>query len=160
MPDSTSPRPDLHQPVATDPLVAFVAQFQAAIDSGDAELFNRSFAQDVRWGSPFGAVVSGYEAIHAIHTQMFARLRPVAGTWRYSLEESFQPAPDVAIGYIRRQLVDTGLAQEIALGQRFDELALVVLIQREGEWWLSAAQHVPDRREIYASSEILKPVQT
>jgi hypothetical protein len=37
----------------------FVAGLQAAIDARDADGFDRRFADDVLWGSPFGAVVSG-----------------------------------------------------------------------------------------------------
>ena len=50
----------------------FVAGLQAAIDVWDAERFNRQFAGDVLWGSPFGAIVSGYDEIHAIHARMHA----------------------------------------------------------------------------------------
>ena len=31
----------------------------------------------------------------------------------------------------------------------FDELALLVLVKRDDQWWLTAAQHVPDRRDVY-----------
>lgn len=31
----------------------------------------------------------------------------------------------------------------------FDELALLVLVKKDDEWWLAAAQHVPDRRGVY-----------
>lgn len=44
----------------------------AAIDASDAELFNRAFARDVLWRSPFGAVVGGYDEIHSIHLKMIA----------------------------------------------------------------------------------------
>lgn len=142
-----------------DPVKAFVAQLQTAVDQGDAQLFNQAFAEDVLWGSPFGAVVSGYEHIHAIHSQMFSRLRPVPGTWDYSIEAVSYPQTDLAIAYIRRQLVESRQeikqAQEVELGKRFDELALIILIQREGQWWLAAAQHVPDRREVYHNSDVL-----
>src|SRR5918996_4641499 len=50
----------------------FVGGLQAAIDALDANLFNRAFARDVLWGSPFGAIVGGYDEIHAIHSEMFA----------------------------------------------------------------------------------------
>lgn len=152
-------RPLLASAQNTAPVEAFVAELQQAIDTGDARLFNQSFAQDVLWGSPFGAVVSGYDQIHAIHTRMFARLAPVAGTWRYSVENVGFPTPDVVIAYIRRQMVQQQEDQEIALGKRFDELALIVLVRRNESWWLAAAQHVPDRRDVYQNSEILTPTQ-
>jgi hypothetical protein len=27
---------------------------------------------------------------------------------------------------------------------------LLVLVRRDGDWWLAAGQHVPDRRDVYA----------
>ena len=35
----------------------------------------------------------------------------------------------------------------------FDELAMFVLVERDGTWWLGAAQHVPDRRDVYAAKQ-------
>lgn len=151
-------RPLLNQPQdqqAVQAIETFVSLLQAAVDSGDAVAFNQDFAQDVLWGSPFGAVVSGYDQLHAIHRQMFARNAPRPGTWRYSLEHLSFPSPDVAIAYLRRQLIDPESHQEVALGNRFDELALLVLARRDGHWWLAAGQHVPDRREVYAQSDLL-----
>lgn len=149
------PKLDLvsNQEQIPEPLSAFVAQLQTAIDTADAQLFNQSFAQDVLWGSPFGAVVSGYEQIHTIHSRMFANLTPVAGASRYQVETFSQPSNDVIIAYIRRLANLAELKQpfqsEPKLGNAFDELALIVLIQREGQWWLAAAQHLPDRRDVY-----------
>jgi hypothetical protein len=31
----------------------------------------------------------------------------------------------------------------------FDELALFVLVYRDGAWWLAAGLHTPDRRDVY-----------
>jgi pyridoxamine 5'-phosphate oxidase family protein len=39
-----------------------VAEMQAGLGDRDAEDFNRHFAEDVMWGSPYGATVDGYEA--------------------------------------------------------------------------------------------------
>ena len=44
----------------------------AATDASDADLFNRAFAPRRLVGSPFGAVVGGYDEIHSIHLKMFA----------------------------------------------------------------------------------------
>ena len=57
-----------------------------------------SFAADVAWGGPFGATVTGYEALHSIH-QMVAhrpRHRPIALRSR----SRASPAPDVAIAQV------------------------------------------------------------
>ncbi len=150
------PKLDLisNQEQIPEPLSAFVAQLQTAIDTADAKLFNQSFAQDVLWGSPFGAVVSGYEQIHTIHLRMFANITPIAGASRYQVETFSQPSDDVIIAYIRRiahltEELKQPNQSEPKLGSAFDELALIMLIQREGQWWLAAAQHLPDRRDVY-----------
>ena len=56
---------------ARDAVDGFVAGLQAGIDSADAETYNADFADDVMWGSPYGATVIGYDALHAIHRGMF-----------------------------------------------------------------------------------------
>ncbi|HEY8527138.1 MAG TPA: hypothetical protein VIL48_19355 [Acidimicrobiales bacterium] len=62
----------------------FVRDLQAALDTFDADAFNRQFARDVLWGSPFGAITRGYDEIHAIHSAMFAAAasagRPASAT--------------------------------------------------------------------------------
>jgi uncharacterized protein (TIGR02246 family) len=139
-----------------------VAGLQAAIDASDADVFNRDFARDVLWGSPFGAIVSGYDEIHAIHTQMFAAAQDrqaEAGTQgrraRYEIEHARLVADDVAIAYVRRFSLAKRPGDEeagsIRPGQAdaFDELALFVLVRRDGAWWLAAGLHTPDRRDLY-----------
>jgi uncharacterized protein (TIGR02246 family) len=132
----------------------FVIGLQAAVDVWDANGFNRHFADDVLWGSPFGAVVSGYDEIHAIHSRMFAAAserqhRGERGESRYEIEHARLVAEGVAIAYVRRfSLAERG--REVPGGaDAFDELALFVLVQRDGAWWLAAGLHVPDRRDVY-----------
>jgi uncharacterized protein (TIGR02246 family) len=132
----------------------FVAGLQAAIDAWDANGFNSHFAGDVLWGSPFGAVVSGYDEIHAIHSRMFAaaserQRRHEGGGSRYEIEHARLVANGVAIAYVRRfSLAERG--QEVpGRADAFDELALFVLVQRDGAWWLAAGLHTPDRRDVY-----------
>jgi hypothetical protein len=81
-------RPTLSLSQANDPVDAFVQELQTAIDTGDADHFNRRFAQDVLWGSPFGAVAVGFDQIHAIHARMFASVVPVKGAARYVVEHA------------------------------------------------------------------------
>jgi len=69
-----SQRPTLSLDRESDSVDAFVKELQSAIDAGNASHFNRHFAQDVLWGSPFGAVAVGFDQIHAIHSRMFAPL--------------------------------------------------------------------------------------
>jgi hypothetical protein len=41
----------------------FASGLQAGHDRRDADLLNRQFASDVVWGSPYGALVEGYEQL-------------------------------------------------------------------------------------------------
>src|SRR5262245_7248093 len=143
-------RPSLGVSCDRAPVDDFVRELQDAIDRADASLFNRHFARDVLWGSPFGAVVDGYDPLHAIHERMFAGLPAVPGASRYEVEHVRFLSEEVAIVYVRR-LRALARGAEIAPGQpgSFDELALFVLARRDGQWWLAAGQHVPDRRDVY-----------
>ena len=145
-------RPKLSLDCVNDPIAAFVSELQDAIDTGDVTKFNRHFAHDVLWGSPFGAVAVGYDQIHAIHAKMFSSVVAVKGAARYTVEHTMFVSDDVAIAYIRRistQPIETTKAGSPA---SFDELALIVLVRREDQWWLAAAQHVPDRRDVYSKN--------
>ncbi|HEV8295705.1 MAG TPA: DUF4440 domain-containing protein [Acidimicrobiales bacterium] len=132
----------------------FVGGLQAAIDASDADLFNAAFAQDVLWGSPFGAIVGGYDEIHSIHSKMFAAARarqPEAhgGGSRYEIEHARLVAADVAIAYVRRFSLAEHAEDQPGRADAFDELALFVLVRRGGTWWLAAGLHTPDRRDVY-----------
>lgn len=123
---------------------------QEAIDTGSADRFNAHFAADVLWGSPFGAVVEGYDSIHGIHTKMFGAAPASPGASRYSIEHVRFPSEDVAVAYVRRVRADATTGTETpGKANAFDELALFVLVRRDGSWWLAAGQHVPDRRDVY-----------
>jgi len=145
-------RPALAVDADRAPVDDFVRELQHAIDSADADRFNGQFAADVLWGSPFAAVVDGYDAIHAIHARMFASIQATPGASRYVVEHARFPTPDVAIAYVRRLAARRPAGPPAAPGKpgSFDELALFVLVRRDGHWWLAAGQHVPDRRDVYA----------
>lgn len=147
------PRPVLGLERAREPVDSFVRELQVAIDTGDADRFNRWFAQDVLWGSPFGAVAVGYDQIHAIHARMFSSVVPSPGASRYTVEHVQFPADGVALAYVRRVSARPGGDIDPRRPGGFDELALLVLVERGGTWWLAAAQHVPDRRDVYSPSE-------
>ena len=144
-------RPSLGVACDRAPVDAFVRELQHAIDLGDAARFDHGFAQDVLWGSPFGAVVDGYDAIRAIHERMFAGRSAVPGASRYEVEHVRFLSDDVAIAYVRRLRARARSEAPAAPGDpaSFDELALFVLARRDDRWWLAAGQHVPDRREVY-----------
>jgi PPOX class F420-dependent enzyme/OxyR family protein/uncharacterized protein (TIGR02246 family) len=117
-----------------------VAELQAGLYDDHAERYNRHFADDVMWGSPYGATVDGYDALHAIH-QRFHEAGTHAAS-RYEIVRVLTPAPDVALAQVRRTALDP---------QGFSEMALYVLVRRDGSWWLAAGQNTiidPDRGAI------------
>jgi uncharacterized protein (TIGR02246 family) len=117
-----------------------VAELQAGLDDRDAGVYNRHFAADVIWGSPYGALVSGYDRLHAIHTRLH-RAAPV-GRSRYVTERVLTPAPGIAIAQVRREALDDD-GTPLDPRDSFHEMATYVLARREGEWWLVAGQNTP-----------------
>lgn len=118
-----------------------VEELQAGLGDGDAETYNRHFAADVMWGSPYGATVGGYDTLHAIHARMHAS--GDHGQSRYQIVRVLTPAPDVALAQVRRDALDEH-GEPIPSHQdepRFSEMALYVLVRREGTWWLAAGQN-------------------
>ena len=136
-------RPTLALSRDPSPVLALVQDLQAGADAFNAERFNAPCAADVLWGSPFGAVVDGYETLHAIHTQMFAAASR-EGRSRYDVEHVRFLTDDVAVAYVRRT------SSGNRTSNTFDELALFVFTRRDDTWWLAAGQHTPDRREVYS----------
>ncbi|CAO5166390.1 DUF4440 domain-containing protein [Frankia sp. AiPs1] len=110
----------------------FAAELQRALDTADADGYDRSFADDVLWGSPYGATLTSFGELNAIHRQLMASR--VAPPSTFEVVAVRAPAPGVAIAHIRRQA--TG-------GGGFSEMALYTLVERDGRWWLAAAQNTP-----------------
>jgi uncharacterized protein (TIGR02246 family) len=148
----STPRPTLtsnpewlHE--AVDAVDRFVAGLQAGIDAADAETYNAGFGDDVMWGSPYGATVVGYDALHSIHRGMFERGVTAAGpSSRYQTVHVMAPTPDVAIAHVRRVALDAG-GEQIPIDDPsvFSEMAMYVLVRRDGTWWLAAGQNTPIR---------------
>lgn len=117
-----------------------VGELQAGLGDGDAETYNRHFARDVMWGSPYGATVEDYDSLHAIHRRLHARDRSPS---RYEVVRVLAPAPGVAVAQVRRdELDDAGKPIPSHDGEsRFSEMALYVLVRRNGTWWLAAGQN-------------------
>lgn len=116
-----------------DAMRGFVAELQGGLDGHDADVYNSSFAGDVIWGGPFGAVVLGYDALHEIHQGLLAS--GAAGRSHYEIVNVVSPLPDVAIAHVRRRPVDDD--------DQFAEMALYVMVKRTDRWWLVAGQNTP-----------------
>jgi len=121
---------------------AQVSELQAGLGDGDAETYNRHFAADVMWGSPYGATVDDYDTLHAIHRRMHAS-KEEHGRSRYETVRVLPLAPNVAAAHVRRDALDEH-GEPIPSREsepRFSEMALYVLVQRGGSWWLAAGQN-------------------
>jgi uncharacterized protein (TIGR02246 family) len=134
------PRPALDDPVARPDAARavdqLVAGLQAGLDQSSADDYDRQFAADVLWGSPYGKTVCGYDALNAIHRRLHAD--GAAPPSRYQVVGVISPAPGVAIAQVRRD----DLTATAAAGG-FSEMALYVLVERDGQWWLAAGQNTP-----------------
>ncbi|AEV86927.1 hypothetical protein ACWT_5908 [Actinoplanes sp. SE50] len=116
------------------------AQLQRGGDTLDADVYDAWFAADILWGSPYGATLTGFEGLNAIHHRLMDRSAPVtappAPASRFEVVSVLAPAPGVVVAQIRRQALAAG---------GFSEMALYVLVERAGRWWLAAAQNTPIR---------------
>jgi PPOX class F420-dependent enzyme/OxyR family protein len=118
-----------------------VDELQFGLGDGDAETYNRRFADDVMWGSPYGATVAGYDTLHAIHGRMHRS--GDRGRSRYEIVRVLAPTSGVALAQVRRIALDEqGDPIPSRDGEpRFSEMALYVLVRRGRRWWLAAGQN-------------------
>ena len=128
---------------------AFAAGLQAGYDLRDADVLNRQFCADVVWGSPYGAVIEGYGQLHPIHARFQERPRK-GPAFRYRVHHVMQIAENnVVIAHIARIALGADgqpLPPTSDLEQPFSEMAMYVLVRRDGHWWLAAGQNTPIRR--------------
>lgn len=121
------------------------AELQAGWDGQDADVSNRHFAADIVWGSPFGALVRGYDDLHPIHVRLKTQGQGGLSS-RFEVAQLLTPAPGVAIAQIRRvALASDGFPfrADDDHGGAFSEVALYVLVRRGTTWWVAAGQNTP-----------------
>ena len=119
----------------TTALEEFVASIQRGFDQADADLYDETFAADVLWGSPGGATLVGYGPLNTIHHAIMAGANlPVS---RYEIVQTMAPTDGVVVAQVRRSDLDA------PPNTGFSEMALYVLIERAGRWWLAAGQNTP-----------------
>jgi len=137
-------RPALHRQgdasSADGAVSELVRQLQKGLDSGDADLYDSTFAEDVLWGGPYGSVLAGYPSLNVAHHSILDA-SGVARS-RYEVVQTSAPAPDLVLTHVRRRsLADAADGG----GPDFSEMALYVLVRRGGRWWLAAGQNTPIR---------------
>jgi uncharacterized protein (TIGR02246 family) len=126
-------------------VATLVAELQQGLDDRDADVYNRHFAADVLWGSPFGAVLQGYEPLHAIHVRLNREKRGGPSS-RYEVAGILSPSPDVIVAQVRRVALGPGgqpVPPNSSQAGAFSEMAMYVLVRRDGAWWLAAGQNTP-----------------
>lgn len=135
------------QPEADTAIAAFVSELQQGWDQRDAAISNRHFAADVAWGSPYGAIVHGYDRLHAIHTQL-KRQSTGGATSRYEIVRAFAVSDDVIVAQVARYALGPEgdpIEPSSQTTGAFSEMALYILVRRDGTWWLAAGQNTPIR---------------
>jgi uncharacterized protein (TIGR02246 family) len=144
------PRPTLNDEdglkEARDAVERLVEELQAGWDQSDAEITDRRVAADVVWGSPFGATVHGYD-LHAIHVKLKKQSKGGSSS-RFEVERILVPASGVAVAHIKRlALLPNGQPVEPSstTNEMFSEMALYVMVRRNGTWWVAAGQNTPIR---------------
>jgi uncharacterized protein (TIGR02246 family) len=135
------------QPAADTAIAALVSELQQGWDQRDATISNRHFAADVAWGSPYGATVHGYDELHRIHTRLKQQGTGGAAS-RFEIERTLAVSDDVIIAHVARYALDPRghpIESSADTASGFSEMALYVLVRREGTWWLAAGQNTPIR---------------
>lgn len=87
------------------------------------------------WGSPYGALVKGYNELHPIHVR-FQQRPTTSPAFRYAVQHVLAVSEDVVIAHIARlALTPNGepLPPSSDPHQPFSEMAMYVLVRCQGE---------------------------
>jgi hypothetical protein len=114
---------------------ALVAELQVGWDNHDAAIADRHMSADIAWGSPYGATVHDFDTLYAIH-QRLKRENAGGAQSRYEINRVLPIAADVVVAHVARHSLDES---------GFSEMAMYVLVRRDGTWWLAAGQNTPIR---------------
>lgn len=131
--DDRSPRPTLDTGHHRDAVAELLDHLQRGLDTADADTYDLTFADDILWGSPKGQVLQGFGALNAIHHAQLSGSAPVAPASKFEVAQASSPTDDVVIAQIRRRAIDGG----------FSEMAMYVLVRRDGRWWVAGGQNTP-----------------
>jgi uncharacterized protein (TIGR02246 family) len=104
---------------------------QRGLDEFDADLYDSRFAADLLWGSPYGKVLAGYDALNTVHHSLMDRGTGADSV--YEVVRTLAPADDVVIAHVRRRALDGPAG--------FSEMAMYVLVRRDNAWWLAGGQN-------------------
>jgi uncharacterized protein (TIGR02246 family) len=125
----------------------FVANLQAGHDQRDADILNSQFAADIIWGSPYGALVDGYDQLHPIHVR-FQQAATGKPPFRYEARHVLALGDEVIVAHVARLALGPNghpMPPTTDPGQPFSEMAMYVLVRRGDGWWLAAGQNTPMR---------------
>ncbi|MGH8128535.1 MAG: SgcJ/EcaC family oxidoreductase [Gammaproteobacteria bacterium] len=132
---------------ANDAVAHLVAELQTGWEQHDAEITDGHLAADVAWGNPFGAIVNGYDRLHGIHVKLKEQSKGGSAS-RFEVERVLVSAPGVTVAHVKRvALKANGQPVEPSsdTSNAFSEMALYVLVRRDGAWWVAAGQNTPVR---------------
>ena len=88
----------------------------------------------------------GLAQLNPIHRRLKSNSHGFGERSRYTIESLGFLTPDVACAHVRRVGLD-GKGHPLDFSKAADaivqEMALYVLVRREGRWWIAAAQNTP-----------------
>ena len=144
---TTHPFVGVAKPDAREIVDSFVGGLQAGNDQHDAEILNHQFAADVAWGSPYGALIEGYDQLHPIHAHFQQSPEPKPAV-RYEVSHVLALGDDVIVAHVARLILNEVGEPRPPMddsAEPFSEVVMFVLVRRDGNWWLAAGQNTPMR---------------